>query len=109
MPALTGVFFDNSPTYYSMAGDPRFRYRSSNADSGTVCPIGSFASTSLDLSSVTVMTLNGGRLYYVRTGGQLSSVGFTNGVVSGTPSQVDDPAVSGQIWNGRSLFAAPNL
>ncbi|WP_175442390.1 malectin domain-containing carbohydrate-binding protein [Humibacillus sp. DSM 29435] len=108
LPSLTGLFFDNSRIYYSTSGDPRLHYRSFNADSGIVYPIESFAPTSLDFSTVTSMTLNGGRLYYVRTDGQLWSVAFSNGAVSGTPSLVDNPAVSGHSWTGRSLFAAPN-
>ena len=109
MSNLTGLFYDGSRLYYTLFGQSQLRYRSFSADSGIVEPLEGTASSSVNFVDVSGMFLDGSTLYFVsKSDGALYSVGFANGSVTGTPTLVDDPAVSGHSWKGRSLFVAPN-
>lgn len=109
MPGLTGLFYDGSKVYYTLSGDSALHYRSFSADSGIVYPSQSNAQSSVSFAGVRGLTKSGDKLYFVnQASGILYSATFTNGQVSGSATEVDDPSESGRNWSGRSLFVAPN-
>lgn len=109
MPALTGLFYDSSRIYYTLSGDAALHYRSFSVDSGIVSPKQSNAPSSVSFAGVRGVTKSGGKIYFVDlASGRLLSATFTNGAVTGTTTELDDPALSGRNWVGRSLFVAPN-
>lgn len=99
--SLTGMAYDASTgrLYYTVAGSSTLYYRYFEAQ-GNV--IGALTYTAGSLPSpVNSMTIAGGKLYFTTAAG-LSSIGFTGGQTSGSPSLV---AAAGD-WSGRGLFVS---
>jgi hypothetical protein len=104
---LTGLFYDTAThrLYYTVFGDSRLLYRYFTPESEVV-GAETFTANSggVDFSKVSGVTLAGGRILYgSTTDGNLRSVGFANGAVTGGSTVVSDDGT----WRYRSMFV-PN-
>lgn len=101
---VTGMFFDAAThrLYYTVSGDARLYYRYFTPESAIVGAEKFTAPTSVNLSSVTGLTLAGGRVFYGSSStGALSSVAFANGQITGSPTTVSTDGT----WRYRAIFA----
>jgi hypothetical protein len=106
---MSGMFLWNGRLYYTLSNDVRLFYRYFTPESGVVGADTFWVSggTSIDgrnWSTVSGMTMAGGRLYYALTNGTLNAMTFTNGVPTGTATVIGGPTVDGQSWQSRALF-----
>ena len=113
IPNVTGAFYSDGRLYYSLLGQKTLFWRYFTPDSGIIGGTeytvagGNFANTAGEF-------LSGSTLYYAnRTDGTLHTVAFTNGGTNGANPSVDasndtvvsGPAMDGNDWRARGLFA----
>jgi hypothetical protein len=105
---ITGMFFWNGRLYYTLnGGDTRLYYRWFTPQSDTLGAdtfVASGATDGRDWSTVNGLTMASGRLLYATTTGTLSTVDFSGGLPTGTPTTVGGPTLDGQSWQSRALF-----
>jgi hypothetical protein len=103
---LSGAFYDQGRLYYTVAGDPRLRYRYFTPESGVVGAepfVVSGEGDGMDWSETQGLTLAGGHLYLAAGDGTLRQVAFQQGhPLAGTESVVD----RGSRWGNRGLFVS---
>ena len=105
---VTGAFFNGGRMYYSLVGDATLHYRYFTPDSG-ILGAEQFNATGGSFSNVSGEFVSGTSLYYAnKSDGTLHRTTFTNGVISGTDTAVSGPAIDGNDWRARSLFAYGN-
>ncbi|MCX6465542.1 MAG: PKD domain-containing protein [Pseudonocardiales bacterium] len=111
VPSINGMFFAGGRLYYTRGTASALYYRYFTPESNVVgaqefTAVGNLPGVSW--SSVGGMFVSGGRLYYVSTSdGRLSSIAFTGGVPTGSPT-----VVSTADWRGRAVFlyrGVPNV
>jgi hypothetical protein len=103
---LTGMFYDTNThrIYYTLTGDSRLFYRYFTPESEVVGAQEFVGSTSVNLSSVSGMTLASGKVLYGSSAdGALRSVQFSSGAITGTAT----PVSSDGTWRYRAIFV-PN-
>ncbi|MGD0684299.1 MAG: malectin domain-containing carbohydrate-binding protein, partial [Streptosporangiaceae bacterium] len=114
LPNVTGAFYSDGRLYYSMLGQSSLYWRYFSPDSGVVGGQ-EFTATGGNFSNIAGMFLSGGTLYYANgADGTLHSVSFSNGGTNGldpsvnpaTDTTVSGPAIDGNDWRARGLFAA---
>jgi hypothetical protein len=114
LPNVTGAFYSDGRLYYSQLGQASLFWRYFSPDSGAVGGQEFTVGGGGDFSSVAGMFLSGNTLYYAnRSDGTLHSVSFANGGTNGTSPSVDPttgtvvsgPALDGNDWRSRGLFA----
>jgi hypothetical protein len=104
---LTGMFYDTGThrLYYTQSGDSRLFYRYFTPQSEVVGAEEFVGNSSVDLSTVSGMTLASGKVLYGSSAdGALRSVPFSGGVITGTPTVVD----SDNTWRYRAIFVPNN-
>jgi hypothetical protein len=105
---ISGMFFWNGRLYYTLnGGDTRLYYRWFTPESGTLGAdtfVASGATDGRDWSTVNGLAMASGRLLYATTTGTLSTVDFSGGLPTGTPTTVGGPTLDGQSWQSRALF-----
>jgi hypothetical protein len=104
---LTGMFYDTSlhRIYYTLFNDSQLYYRYFTPESqvvGAQTFVGD--NGGVDLTSVSGLTLAGGRVFYGSADGSLRSVPFSGGAIAGTPSVIS----SDGSWQSRALFVPNN-
>jgi hypothetical protein len=113
LPNVTGAFYSDGRLYYSLLGQTSLFWRYFSPDSGGIGGQ-EFTVSGGDFSSIAGMFLSGSSLYYAsRSDGTLHSVAFSNGGTNGaTPSVapstdtiMSGPAIDGNDWRSRGLFA----
>ena len=113
LPNVTGAFYSDGRLYYSLFGKSALYYRYFTPDSGTIGGQ-EFTATGGNFSDVAGMFRTGNTLYVAhRSDGTLHSLAFTDGgsngqnpsVDAGTDTVVSGPAIDGNDWRSRSLFA----
>ena len=101
---LTGMFYDTTlhRLYYTLFGDSQLYYRYFTPQSEVVGALTFVAdSGGVDFSQVSGMTLAGGMILYGSSGdGSLSTVPFSGGAVTGSPTVVS----SDGSWAYRAIF-----
>ena len=99
---ITGMFLDGGFLYYTVAGDSRLFYRYFTHQSAVVGAETFVAgSGGVNWSGVQGLALASGKIYFVRTNGNLARIDFANGSpVSGTETLVN----SSIDWRSRGLF-----
>jgi hypothetical protein len=101
---LSGTFYHRGRLYYTVAGDPRLRYRWFSPESGVVGAeafVVSGEGDGMDWSDTQGVTLAGEHLYLTAGDGSLRRVGFRQGhPLAGTESMVD----GAPRWRNRGLF-----
>jgi hypothetical protein len=103
---LTGMFYDTAThrLYYTVAGDTRLFYRYFTPESEVVGAQTFVGTTSVDLSTVSGMTLAGGRvLFGSSTDGALRSVAFSGGQITGSSTITSNDGT----WRFRAIVV-PN-
>jgi PKD repeat protein len=107
IPNLTGMVYAQGRVYYTLFGDSNLYSRWFSPDSGIIDETTVPSTSSVSFSTADGMFVAGGKLYYAsRIDGNLRSVTFSGGTVSGSPSVVSGPAVDGVNWTNRALFLA---
>jgi hypothetical protein len=104
---LTGMFYDTSShrLYYTLFNDSQLYYRYFTPESQVVGGqtfVGD--NGGVNLSSVSGLTLVGGRVFYGSADGSLRSVAFSGGAITGSPSVVSTDG----SWQSRALFVPNN-
>ncbi len=105
--SITGMFLDGGRMYYTQTGDSNLYYRYFSAESEIVGAQRFQASTNggVDWSQVRGLTVAGGRIYFIRTNGNLYGIGFANGApVAGTENAISGPLIDGINWLSNGLF-----
>jgi hypothetical protein len=108
----TSMFFDSAQNrlYFTLTGTNQLYYRGFTPSTNVIGAV-RYAATNtsgLNFANASAMFLSGGTLYVGdRTTGNLSSVAFSGGVVSGTPTAISGPLLDGQAWLARAAFLAP--
>ncbi len=114
LPNVTGAFYSDGRLYYSLLGQTNLFWRYFSPDSGAVGGQEFTVGGGGDFSNVAGMFLSGGTLYYAnRSDGILHSLSFTDGGTNGanpsvdptTDTTVSGPAIDGNDWRSRGLFA----
>ncbi len=115
MASMTGIFYDPSTyrIYYTVSGQSSLYYRTFTPQSHTMGAVRSIATgdiAGLSPSRVRGMFLGQGRLWFGDDAtGNLLSVAFVNGLVTGTPTTANATI----DWRSRALFrstgAQPNV
>jgi len=114
LPNVTGAFYSDGRLYYSMLGQTNLFWRYFSPDSGAVGGQEFTAGGGGNFSNVSGMFRSGSTLYYAnRSDGTLHSLSFTDGGTNGTNPSVDPtsditvsgPAIDGNDWRSRGLFA----
>ncbi len=108
VPALTtqlanasGMFVDHGRLYYTVRNEPRLYYRYFTPESEVVGANLFVASTTgVDWRNVAGMTLADGQIYFSLTSGGLFRIGFSNGQVVGSPTQI----ATGAAWSSQGFF-----
>jgi hypothetical protein len=101
---LTGMFYSGGRLYYTLSGDSHLYSRWFSPDSGIVDETKTTSTSSVNFSLADGMFAVGTTLYYGSRDGNLRSVSFNGGTVSGTPKLVSGPAVDGVNWTSRATF-----
>jgi hypothetical protein len=101
------MFYDTSlhRLYYTLFNDSQLYYRYFTPESlvvGAETFVGD--NGGVDLSTVSGMTLVGGRVYYGSSDGSLRSAAFSGGAITGAPSVVSNDG----SWQSRALFVPNN-
>jgi PKD repeat protein len=113
LPSVTGAFYSDGRLYYALSGQTSLRYRYFTPDSGTIGGQ-EFTATGGNFANIAGMFLSGNTLYYAnRSDGSLHSLAFTDGGTNGqnpsvdasTDAVVSGPALDGNDWRSRSMFA----
>jgi hypothetical protein len=105
LPNVTGMTYVGGKLYYTLARDATLRWRWFSPDSGIVDERTNTMSSSVSFSDANGMFVFGDRLYYVTaSNGNLWSISFSSGVVSGSATLVSGPTNDGINWRNRSLF-----
>ena len=113
IPNVTGAFYSDGRIYYTLTGQTTLFWRYFTPDSGTIGGQ-EFTVTGGNFSNIAGEFLSGTTLYYAnRTDGTLHTIAFTNGGTNGTNPSIDPttdttvsgPAIDGNDWRARSLFA----
>jgi hypothetical protein len=105
LPNVTGMTYAEGKLYYTLARDATLRWRWFSPDSGIVDERTNTVSSSVSFADANGMFVYGGRLYYVTaSNGNLWSISFSSGVVSGSATLVSGPIKDGINWRNRSLF-----
>ena len=114
LPNVTGAFYSDGRLYYSLLGQASLFWRYFSPDSGGVGGQEFTVSSNENFSNIAGMFLSGSTLYYSnRADGTLHTVAFSNGGTNGTTPSVDPttdttvsgPAIDGNDWRSRGLFA----
>jgi hypothetical protein len=103
---LTGMFYDTAThrLYYSLAGDPRLFYRYFTPQSEVVGAQTFVGATSVDLSTVSGMTLASGRVLYGSSlDGALRTVAFSGAQITGSATVTSNDGT----WRFRAILV-PN-
>jgi PKD repeat protein len=107
MPNVTGMAYSQGRLYYTLFGDSHLYSRWFLPDSGVLDERTLTSSSSVDFSAADGMFISGGKLYYASSStGNLSSVAFSGGTVSGAATLLSGPGVDGVNWKNRALFLA---
>jgi Malectin domain len=107
---MTGSFYDKSTgrLYFTQAGDPRLYYRYFLPESRTVGAVrfdGPTSGNGIDFARASGLFVDNGKLYVGDSAtGELRSVGWANGQLSGSASVVSGPNVDGNDWRARGTF-----
>jgi hypothetical protein len=104
---LTGMFYDTAThrLYYTQSGDSRLFYRYFTPESEVVGAQEFVGNSSVDLSTVSGITLASGQvLYGSSVDGALRSVPFSGGAITGTPTMVSND----NTWRYRAIFVPNN-
>jgi PKD repeat protein len=105
MPNVTGMFYASGRLYYTLFNDPKMHWRWFSPDSGIVDERTFDVTSSISFKDANGMFAAGGRLYFAsKETGDLSSVAFSGGTVSGSTALVSGPGKDGIDWRNRSLF-----
>ncbi|MGA8247953.1 MAG: PKD domain-containing protein [Nocardioides sp.] len=108
MSSVTGMFYNAGRLYFTLKNDANLHWAWFSPDSGIVDNTEFTATSSVDFSNADGMFVSGNTLYFVKkSDGSMYSVGFANGVVTGSPTLVNGPGTGGVDWTNRSLFFAP--
>ena len=114
LPNVTGAFYSDGRLYYSQLGQNNLFWRYFSPDSGSVGGQEFTVGGGGNFSNIAGMFLSGSTLYYAsRADGTLHSLSFSNGGTNGTNPSVDPtsdttvsgPAIDGNDWRARGLFA----
>ena len=100
------MFYDTAThrLYYTQSGDSRLFYRYFTPESEVVGAEEFVGNSSVDLSTVSGMTLASGNVLYGSSAdGSLRSVPFSNGAITGTATVVSGDGT----WRYRAMFV-PN-
>jgi hypothetical protein len=103
---LTGMFYDTNThrIYYTLSGDSRLFYRYFTPESEVVGAQEFVGSSSVNLSTVSGMTLASAKVLYGSSAdGSLRSVPFANGAITGAATVVSGDGT----WRYRAIFV-PN-
>ena len=103
----TSLAYADGRIYYTLNGQTALYTRTFSPDSGIV---GANRSTvpGITLPQVSGAFVAAGTLYFVNaSNGNLMSVGFANGVVSGTPAVVTGTGIDGVDWRSQVFFFGP--
>ncbi|HSS67658.1 MAG TPA: malectin domain-containing carbohydrate-binding protein [Nocardioidaceae bacterium] len=110
IPNITGMFYDKTTArlYYSLAGQSQLYYRYFQPESRTVGAVefaGPANGNGLDFRNTSGLLLDGGSLYVGNsTNGNLATVGWSNGQLTGTATAVSGPGIDGYDWRARGAF-----
>ncbi|CCH79203.1 conserved hypothetical protein [Nostocoides japonicum T1-X7] len=105
MSNVTGMFYSGGRLYYTMYGDSALHWRWFSPDSGIVDETSAVAPSSVSFSDADGTFVSNGTLYYgTRSNGNLNSVAFNDGTVSGSSSVVSGPGKDGINWTNRAMF-----
>jgi hypothetical protein len=103
---LTGMFYDTNThrIYYTLAGDSQLYYRYFTPESEVVGAETFVGNSSVDMSTVSGMTLAGGNVLYGSSAdGALRSVPFSGGEINGSSTVTSNDGT----WRYRAIFV-PN-
>ena len=101
------MFYDTAThrLYYTQSGDSRLFYRYFTPESEVVGAQEFLGNSSVDLSTVSGMTLASGQvLYGSSVDGALRSVPFSGGAITGTPTGVSND----NTWRYLAIFVPNN-
>ena len=113
LPNVTGAFYSGGRLYYSQYGSSSLYWRYFTPDSGIVGGQ-EFTVAGAILPNTAGEFLSGSTLYYAnRSDGSLHTIAFSNGGTNGATPSVDmstdaavsGPAIDGNDWRARGLFA----
>ena len=105
MSNVTGMFYADGKLYYTLFNDSTMHWRWFSPDSGIVDERTFNVTSSVSFRDAGGMFASGGKLYYVTgNNGNLNTVNFAGGVVSGASSVLSGPGVDGVNWKNRALF-----
>jgi hypothetical protein len=110
LPNITGMFFDKSAgrLYYTLAGQSQLYYRYFTPQSqiaGAVRFNGPANGNGIDWRNTSGMFLTGGQLYIGSSAsGNLATVGWSNGALTGVSTDVSGPGIDGFDWRARGTF-----
>lgn len=103
----TSMFYADGNLYYTLSGQTGLYYRAFSPDSGIVAANRSQVA-GVTMPAVSGAFLAGGQLYYVTAAdGRLTSVGFSGGTLTGTPTVLTGAGVGTVDWRGQVLFLGP--
>lgn len=104
LPNVTGLAYYQGRLYYTLFNDPTLRWRWFHPDAGVMDERTFTVPSSVNFSDANGMFVDGGKLYYVtKSNGNLNSVSF-DGTVTGAPTVVDGPGLTGNNWSNKSMF-----
>ena len=100
--SITGMFFDGTRLFYTVAGDGRMHWRYFLPESQLV---GALEFTiDGDWSDVAGMTMADDKIYYARTNGNLYSMDFADAAPVAGSEVLVSPATAGYNWASRGMF-----
>ena len=92
---ITGMFWNNGALYYTKAGDPNLYFRYFSVESELVGSVEHVASSAIDLSNARGVTFaasspgsTDGTMYWITQDGTMHAVGFSDGALVGSPTDV---------------------
>jgi PKD repeat protein len=107
--STTAMFYDSGRLYYALAGQGGLYYRYFTPSSRVVGGVRFTVpnSSGLSFASTSALLLSGDTLYVGDSStGDLRSLRFADGAVSGSPSVVSGPSTDGRDWRGNAVFVA---
>ncbi|HYN97174.1 MAG TPA: malectin domain-containing carbohydrate-binding protein [Pilimelia sp.] len=108
IPQVTGMFYSDGRVYYTMAGHTALYWRAFTPDSGAIGAQRFTAGGTVSFADSGGVFVSEGNLYLAsRSTGNLSRLGFTDGVPTGTPTVVSGPGINGQDWRAKVIFVGP--
>jgi hypothetical protein len=113
LPSVTGAFYSDGRMYYTLSGQATLFWRYFNPDAGVVGGQ-RFTVAGGNFANVDGMFVSTGKIYYSNAAdGTLHTVSFSDGGTNGLTPSVDvtsdvvvsGPAIDGNDWRARGLFA----